>query len=95
MKISSPKAINWTLKQYGYTDRTRIKFFDRILTSNPNNKISNVLSGAGSAKIPEAEPPTPPNPFTHPSRSAVEANKTENPSSPYPRRVGLDGGRRG
>jgi hypothetical protein len=20
MKISSPKAINWTLKQYGYTD---------------------------------------------------------------------------
>jgi hypothetical protein len=22
MKISSPKAINWTLKQYGYTIRT-------------------------------------------------------------------------
>jgi hypothetical protein len=28
-----------------YTDRTGIKFFDRIVTSNPINKISNVWSG--------------------------------------------------
>jgi hypothetical protein len=39
-----------------YTDRTRIKFFDRILTSNPINKISNVWSGFGSAlKLPLIE----------------------------------------
>jgi hypothetical protein len=33
-----------------YTDHTRIKFFDRILTSNPINKISNVWSGYTSIK---------------------------------------------
>jgi hypothetical protein len=34
-----------------YIGQTRIKFFDRILTSNPINKISNVWSGVGCVSL--------------------------------------------
>jgi hypothetical protein len=38
MKISSPKVINWTLKQYGYNCRLKIVLFFRILFFRKHEK---------------------------------------------------------
>jgi hypothetical protein len=37
MKISSPKAINWTLKQYGYTSTLAISQQFRVNLENVKN----------------------------------------------------------
>jgi hypothetical protein len=41
MKISSPKAINWTLKQYGYIDGAVV--YSRMLPTSKRDAALNFL----------------------------------------------------
>jgi hypothetical protein len=60
MKISSPKAINWTLKQYGYIIATG----GQIRSENSALKVKNTKNSTNKTE----------NHFSHYPRSQVDIN---------------------